>query len=120
MRSMRPILSILLVCTATHGPLGAAAEPPAVLFDFESEDLQGWRIVEGEFYKPIVDREFYVNHPKLEYNKQGKYYLSTVEHPSGRTTGEPTGVIESPVFVLSGASISLLIGGGQPFPARYA
>lgn len=76
-----------------------AAEPPAVVFDFESGDFQGWRIVEGEFYKPIVDREFYVNHPKQKYNKQGKYYLATVESPGGRTTGKPTGVIESPGFL---------------------
>lgn len=110
---MRPILSILLVCTVTRSPLGAAAERPAVVFDFESGELQGWRIVEGEFYKPIVDREFYVNHPKQKYNKQGKYYLATVEHSSGRTSGKPTGVVESPVFVLTGARISLLVGGGS-------
>lgn len=113
MRATRPILSILLVCTVTHGLLGVAAERPVVVFDFESGDFQGWRIVEGEFYKPIVDREFYVNHPKQKYNKQGKYYLATVESPGGRTTGEPTGVIESPVFLLTGTRISLLVGGGS-------
>ena len=66
-----------------------------------------------EFFKPVGDREFFVNHPRIKYNKQGKHYLATVEHPNGRTSGEPIGVIESPVFVLTGPRISLMIGGGS-------
>jgi len=91
----------------------AAGEPGHVVFDFETGTLQGWRVVEGEFFKPVGDREFYVNNPRVKYNKQGKHYLATVEHPNGRTTGETTGVIESPVFVLTGPRISLMVGGGS-------
>jgi hypothetical protein len=50
MPAIRPILSILLIWTVAHGGLGGAAERPAVVFDFESGDLQGWRIAEGETY----------------------------------------------------------------------
>ena len=90
-----------------------AQEPGQVVFDFESGDLQGWQIVQGSFFKPVGDREFYVNRPQLRYNKQGKHYLATVEHPNGHTTGETTGVIESPVFMLTGGNISLMVGGGS-------
>jgi hypothetical protein len=95
------------------GGLAFAEEARKVVFDFESGDLQGWQIVQGSFFKPVGDREFYVNHPQLKYNKQGKHYLATVEHPNGTTTNRPTGVIESPVFVLAYGKISLLVGGGS-------
>jgi hypothetical protein len=94
------------------GPIGAA-EPSRVVFNFDSGGLEGWRVVEGEFYKLVGDREFFVNHPTVKYNKQGRYYLATFEHENGRTTGQKTGVIESPVFVLTGGQISLLVGGGS-------
>ena len=52
---MRRILAILSACTVTCSSLCAAAERPAVAFDFESDGLQGWRIVEGEFHRQAVD-----------------------------------------------------------------
>jgi hypothetical protein len=81
--TMRPIHAVLLAFIVNCAPLGVAAERAAVVFDFESGDLQGWQIVEGEFYRPIVDREFYVNYPKQKYNKQGKYYRKAVDLPPG-------------------------------------
>ena len=53
-----------------------AAEPPRVVFDFETGDLQGWRVVEGEFGDLVCRREFFFNRPTVSYNKQGEHYLA--------------------------------------------
>jgi len=88
-----------------------------VQFDFESGDLQGWRVVEGWFEHPVSDRAVFHNGyaevPQNRYNKQGQFYLSTVERKTGPSNDQMTGVLESPVFVLDGPDISFLIGGGR-------
>ncbi len=94
-----------------------AAEDDVVRFDFETGDLQGWQIVEGQFDYIVSDREFYHNRypeaPDSKYNKQGKYYLSTVEQQPGKPSKDAMmGVLESPVFVLAGPEMSFLVGGG--------
>ena len=111
-----PRPTLLLIATLVGLALAGVAfaeDAGQVVFDFESGDLQGWRIVEGDFFELVGDREFYVNQPQLKYNKQGKHYLATLEQPDGTTTGATTGVIESPVFVLAGGKISLIVGGGS-------
>jgi len=95
--------------------LAEAAAPSQVVFDFETGDLQGWQVVEGEFKKLICNRRFFFHlNPKVKYNKQGTYYLSTLELPdSDGPDDTPTGVIESPLFLLSEGGISFLVGGGS-------
>ena len=88
-----------------------AAATSRVQFDFEDGTLQGWRLAEGEFGDLICRREFFFNKPTVKYNKQGKYYLSTLEL-AGRSTDSMTGVLESPVFVPRGEKVSFLVGGG--------
>ena len=88
-----------------------------VRFDFETGDLQGWRVVEGQFDYLVSDRPLfhntYATNPDRKYNKQGKYYLSTVEQQPGRPSNDRmTGVVESPVFVLTGPEMSMLVGSG--------
>ncbi len=95
----------------------AVAEDGMVRFDFETGDLQGWQIVEGQFDYIVSDRQFYHNRypeaPDNKYNKQGKYYLSTVEQQPGKPSKDAmTGVLESPVFVPAGPEMSFLVGGG--------
>jgi len=46
------------------------------------------------------------------WNKEGKYFLNTTNLPDDRWSDDQTGVIESPVFVLSGPTASFLIGAG--------
>jgi hypothetical protein len=81
-----------------------------VVFDFESGDLQGWRVVEGKLDYVVSDRATFHNrypdYPDRTYNKQGTYYLSTVEMPEGPSNDSMTGVLESPVFELTGPEIS--------------
>ena len=93
----------------------AAGAPPRVAFDFETGGLQGWRVVEGRFSRIVCDMKMYRNHPGQEYNKQGTFYLTTLEGLDGKGDAKLVGVVESPVFVLAEAKVSLLIGGGSHF-----
>ncbi|MGL6195118.1 MAG: hypothetical protein ACRC2T_09895 [Thermoguttaceae bacterium] len=100
-----------------------AANAAEVVFDFEAGDLQGWEIVEGKFDRIVSDRELFHNTypevPDRKYNKQGKYYLSTVEQQPGMPSADSmTGILHSPVFVLEKPQVSFLIGGGD-WPKTY-
>jgi hypothetical protein len=91
----------------------SAAEGETLRFDFETGDLQGWEIVEGDFDKILCNREFEFHH-QVKYTKQGDYYLSTLERKGhDRPDDGPTGIIESPVFVITGPKASMRVGGGS-------
>ena len=81
-------------------------------FDFEGGDLAGWAVVEGEL-AAVCDRDQpYRTGERI--NKQGKSFLSTLRRKrSDEPADAPTGVIESPVFELTGAKMSFLVGGGS-------
>ena len=82
-------------------------------FDFESGKLEPWKIVEGKFGHPIGSRaEFFRN--KREYNKQGTYYLTTLESAANAEKGmdSQTGVIVSPLFVPESGTMTFRVGGG--------
>ena len=105
-----PALSLCVAVTCT-----TAAEN-TVRFDFETGDLQGWLVVEGRFDRLVSDRAEYHNRYGADnrYNKQGKYYLSTVEQQPGQPSNDRmTGIVESPVFTLSAPEMSFLVGGGN-------
>lgn len=90
-----------------------AEEPSPVLhFDFETGDLQGWRVVEGAFDLLVCDRAEFHNTRK-PYNKQGTYFISTLEQSDYRPNDRFTGVVESPVFELQAPEMTLLAGGGK-------
>ena len=98
---------------------GAAPKTPAApskrsaSFDFESGKLAPWKVVAGEFNHPIGNRDtFFHNHH--EYNKQGEYYLTTLERSADAKQGldQQTGVIVSPLFVPAGGTMTFRIGGG--------
>jgi len=82
-------------------------------FDFETGDLQGWRVVDGRFDLIVSDRTSFPNWPHLPFNKQGKYHLTTADRRD-RLNGDDTmtGVIRSPTFVLEGPAMTFLVGGG--------
>jgi len=44
----------------------------------ESGKLEPWRVVEGSFGHPVGSRSTFF-HSQREYNKQGRYYLTTLE-----------------------------------------
>ncbi len=88
----------------------AAHEPR---FDFETGGLQGWTVVEGEFGLLVSDMKEFRNHPGTAYNKQGMYYLSTIETKDYRGNDGFTGVVRSPEFVVRADYLSFLVGGGK-------
>jgi len=114
---MNSLAGIFLIAVVT------AAADDGVRFDFETGDLQGWHVVEGQFDHVVSDRPTFHNRysdqPSNKYNKQGQYYLSTVEQQPGQPSNDRmTGVIESPVFVLAGPEMSMLVGSGTQ-PGAY-
>ena len=89
-----------------------ASAQDQLLFDFESGDLDGWAIVQGENTKPIGSRTVEYNKPDVPYQKSGTYYLTTLESAANDSpTDETICVIESPVFRITGDSLSFLVGG---------
>ncbi|MFH1919590.1 MAG: hypothetical protein ABIP48_06900, partial [Planctomycetota bacterium] len=108
--SLCRLLRIGLCClAASNSAVTWAEETGRVVFDFETGDLQGWRVVEGQFAKLLNDREMFRNRSGQKFNKQGKYFLDTVEPRDDRQTG----VVESPVFVLTGPEATFQVGGGR-------
>jgi arylsulfatase A len=83
-------------------------------FDFESGKLEPWKVVGGQFGHAVGSRaEFFGN--KREYNKQGAYYLTTLESSAEAEKGmdSQTGVIVSPLFVPEGGTMTFRVGGGS-------
>jgi hypothetical protein len=113
------VLTILLAAgaLAADEPAPGATPGQRVRFDFETGNLQGWQVLEGGFDNPVSDRavfhNVYAGVADNRYNKQGRFHLSTVEQKSGPSKDQMTGVLESPVFVLEGAALTFLVGGGQ-------
>ncbi len=92
--------------------------PQDIIFDFETGDMQGWRIVEGAFGMFICDRDTFHNNGQPN-NKQGEYYATTLETPDYGINDGYTGIAESPVFMLTAPEISFLVGGGDSSSANY-
>jgi len=105
------LLSTIALLLATS--LAQAGDDGYVRWDFETGDLQGWRVVEGAFDWVVCPKAKYRNRPNEAYNKQGKYFLTTLECRDGRGNDGMTGVIESPVFRLDDGRMSFLVGGGS-------
>ena len=87
-----------------------------IQFGFESGDLakEGWKIVEGTNTKPIGNRTAEFHNNSIVYQKQGTFYLTTLEQAgSDAPTDDPMCVMESPVFRIEGNTMKFLVGGGQ-------
>ena len=83
-----------------------------VRYGFESGDLQGWKVTEGAFARPVTDLEKEHNSGK-PYTKEGRYFLSTLESARNTPNDGQSGAIESPTVRLSGPQITFRIGGGR-------
>ncbi|MEM8953297.1 MAG: PVC-type heme-binding CxxCH protein [Verrucomicrobiota bacterium] len=83
-----------------------------VNFDFES-DLEGWYIADGHFGHLLANNAR-IRAGGLPSNKEGEYFLSTLEAAPGGVTGDPqTGIVESPVFELTHPQIQFGVSGGK-------
>jgi hypothetical protein len=109
----------------TAAAIGAAKRTAATpstrnaSFDFESGKLEPWKVVAGQFRHVIGNRDRFF-HNQGEYNKQGDYYLTTLETSDAAERGEDrqTGVIVSPLFIPKGGKMTFRVGGGGG-PATY-
>ena len=104
----------------------AAPKTPAgpsdrsVAWDFESGELAPWKVVSGSFGHLIGSRNEFFNNGR-EYNKQGEFYLTTLEPSADANKGldRQTGIIVSPLFIPQGGPMTFRIGGGRG-QATYA
>lgn len=115
-RLTKILRACLLILCATSWPTSAPAQTTTeglIRFDFETGDLQGWRVVQGQF-GPLVSRRDVAFRNGQPFKKQGHYFLCCFEGQPGQWEVASTGLIESPVFVLNAPEISLMVGGG-PF-----
>jgi non-lysosomal glucosylceramidase len=105
-------VAIIIVSQFLSLSVLAQDNPVSVKYDFETGDLQGWKVVEGKFGKLLCNREVFLNSAE-KYNKQGSYYLSTLEDEKGNPNDGFAGIIESPLFLLQKPYVSFLVGGGN-------
>lgn len=89
-------------------------------FDFETGDLQGWKVMAGRFGAVVSSRDQARNTPGAPYPKRGRFYLSTTELADGGYDDGMTGVIESPVVLMTGDRVAFWIGGGGHPDTRVA
>jgi len=90
--------------------LFSTAWPASIHFDFETDDSQGWRVVDGQFGGLIFER-------RDVRGSQGERLMTTLFTRDGKTDAM-TGIVESPVFILEEPELSFLVGGGQ-HPGTY-
>lgn len=97
---------------AKKTPVGPSTRSAS--FDFESGKLEPWKVIEGEFGHIIGHREEFFRNGR-EYNKQGQYYLTTLEPSADADRGmdSQTGVIVSPLFVPQRGPMTFRVGGGR-------
>ena len=102
-------------------PVGKAANaiptPPKgkdrITFDFESGDLQGWYITEGWFNHLIANNKT-IRASGNPSNKEGDFFIGTLEaYPNFSPSDTQVGIVESPVFQLTGPKIQLAVSGGN-------
>jgi len=91
--------------------LQPAGDDEAALFDFESGDLTGWKIVSGKFGEIVSDRSTF-HGTKDPFNHQGKWHLSTLDGPAGTKSDAYVGELHSDTFEVTSARVNFLIGGG--------
>ncbi|MGJ8677932.1 MAG: FG-GAP-like repeat-containing protein [Akkermansiaceae bacterium] len=92
------------------------------IFDFESGDLQGGSVTSGSFGQIVTDVSNFHAGSMGAYNKEGTYFLSTLEGPNspdGRSD-EYTGEVTSPLFTLTEPMASMLVGGGSTNQVYFA
>lgn len=94
--------------------VAAGSSSGSASFDFESGQLAPWKIVEGEFGHLIGHRQTFF-HNKGEWNKQGEFYLTTLEPSPNAPKGKDAqmGVVVSPLFIPEAGVMTFRVGGGM-------
>lgn len=80
-------------------------------FTFESGNLEGWTLIEGESARPISSDLSLPRHKGRPFNREGSYHLSTIHTADGVADSQQV-VFQSPVFIMHGDRASFLVSGG--------
>ncbi len=98
-----------------------------ITWDFETGNLIGWTKTGSAFDRQPTYQDNVQWRQPIAVNHQGRFWVGTFENhpdssmPPGTTQGdEPQGTLTSPVFIVSGNQISLLLGGGADLAAVRA
>jgi len=83
-----------------------------IVYDFETGDLQGWKVTEGFFEKAVSDRAKEHNSGK-PYVKGGKWFLTTLENRRDESIAAQMGRVQSPLIRLTSPTIKFRLGGGN-------
>lgn len=82
-------------------------------FSFESGDLEGWKVIEGEFAEAVTARPGLANWKNKPFARHGGHHLSTLMLADGKNVSdEQTGILQSPAFTLGGDRAAFLASGG--------
>ena len=113
---MKKLLESYRVVTppqASAGKIGYDGFKPVgnLRFTFESGELEGWTIREGEAGRPVSKRLSLPRWKTRPFNREGEFHLSTIETGDGFSDKQQV-VFQSPSFVLSGERASFLVSGG--------
>ena len=86
----------------------------SVSLDFESGELEPWKVIKGKFGRLVGNRTHFF-HGNLAYNKQGEHYLTTLEPgPEARKGSDAqTGLVISPFFIPEAGKMTFRVGGGN-------
>ncbi|MFI6532822.1 GH116 family glycosyl-hydrolase [Nonomuraea sp. NPDC050547] len=108
---MRLLAAAALALSAFAVALPAQAAG-AFTENFEGGSLpSGWRIVSGSFGRLITDRATFHNDAR-PYNKEGRFFLSTLETPAQTPSDGYRGVVVSAPFTVVQPVVTMLVGGG--------
>ncbi len=88
--------------------------PQEIHWSFESSGLSPFKVTQGEFGVGIIANWITErNAPHGKINKDGNYYLSTVETDTTATIDESyVGTIVSPTFAIKDPEVTMKVGGG--------
>ena len=96
---------------------GALGKARPTHWDFETGDLQGWRVVSGDLGPQPTHNDN--DRWGGNFAKQGRWFIGTCEVPGGGFDDARTGEIRSPTFASRSRFIRLLVGGGADRNSTY-
>lgn len=99
-------LIIFFILSSFTSPNNTEKENIIKGWDFESDSLNGWAVLSGNFPYLICHSD------RLKFDKLGKQFLSTGETPYNYADSSFIGEIKSSEFIINFNYISFLIGGG--------
>ncbi|MEI6972088.1 MAG: GH116 family glycosyl-hydrolase [bacterium] len=115
------VTAVLLVSACALSHAAENGNGPARLSelnsDFESGTLEGWTVVSGNLGKQpsSIDDD----RQRGNFNKNGRYFIGTLEDGDKHLGDYPTGEIRSPAFLVDCAAIAFRVGGGDDFTRLY-